>query len=384
MTIRQNFQTTFVTLTAVATLSCGGSPESAAPKNAGGGAAPAAVASNAQTRGAPLLAGPGMIPLRAGLRIVAAGTFVDQGDGQSVTTITAVTDDTVTVDLLLEYSKINRHSIVLTLKRSDLASSSIYNNSVAADLATDPNRTGSFWGPSSAVLQQLKTSGAASFVHWVPRRSGPAFLGPVEMTVVRLKKTGDQPTTFPVLVNNRLTAVPSIQARGTVEFESGPPIPVEITFSDSIDNPITLHRTQQDDTGDVTHIWFPEDHPAVEVERQLATAGRVEVYGIYFDVGQATIKTGFESVLQEISDALAKNPQWKVRIEGHTDNIGPEADNQALSERRAAAVVNELIAKYGVDAGRVSAVGFGESKPKDTNETLIGRAQNRRVELVRQ
>ena len=324
-----------------------------------------------------------MIPLRAGLKIVGVGGDIDQGDGQSVTTITAVTDDTVTVDLLLEFAKTDRHSIVLTLKRTELASSSNYNQSVSADRATDPNRIGSFWGPSSAVLQELKTSGATTFVQWVPRRSGPSFLGQ-EMTIVRLKKTGDQPTTFPVLVNNRLTAVPSIQARGTVEFESGPPIPVEITFSDTIDNPITLHRAQKDRAGDVTHIWFPEDRPAVEVERQLATAGRVEVYGIYFDLGQATIKAGFESVLQEIGDALTKNPQWKVRIEGHTDNIGPDADNQALSERRAEAVVNELVAKYGVDGGRLSAVGFGESKPKDTNETLIGRAQNRRVELVRQ
>ena len=383
MTIRRIVQTTFVTLTAVATLSCGGSPDRAASKNTGGGAAPAAVASNAPMRGESLPAGPSMIPLRSGLRIVAAGTYVHQGDGQSVTTITAVTDDTVTVDLLLEFAKTDRHSIVLTLKRAELATSSNYNQSVSADRDTDPNRMGSFWGPSSAVLQELKTSGATTFMQWVPRRSGPSFLG-LEMTVVRLKKTGDQPATFPVLVNNRLTAVPSIQAQGTVEFESGSPIPVEITFSDTIDNPITLHRTQQDDTGDVTHIWFPEDRPAVEVERQLATAGRVEVYGIYFDVGQATIKTGFESVLQEISDALTKNPQWRVRIEGHTDNIGPEADNQALSERRAAAVVHELVATYGVNAGRLSAVGFGESKPKDTNETLIGRAQNRRVELVRQ
>jgi len=70
------------------------------------------------------------------------------------------------------------------------------------------------------VLQELKTSGATTFMQWVPRRSGPSFLG-LEMTVVRLKKTGDQPATFPVLVNNRLTAVPSILARGTVEFESG-------------------------------------------------------------------------------------------------------------------------------------------------------------------
>ena len=383
MRFRPIFQTMLVILTAVATLSCGGSPNTAASKNAVGGAARTAAASNAQTQTETLPAGPSMIPLRAGLKIVAVGSIHDQGDGQSVTSVTAVTADTVTVGILLEYSKIARQDSVLTLKRSELASSSNYNQAVWNDRATDPNRIGTFWGPSSAVLEQLKTSGATTFVNWVPRRSGPSFLGS-EMAVVRVKRAGDQPTTFPVLVNNRLTAVPSIQVRGTVEFESGPPIPVEITFSDTIDNPITLHRTQEDSSGDVTHIWFPEERPAVEVERQLATAGRVEVYGIFFDRGRATIKGGFESVLREISDALTKNPQWKVRIEGHTDDIGPDADNQALSERRAAAVMSELVAKYSVDAGRLSAVGFGESKPKATNETFIGRAQNRRVELVRQ
>jgi outer membrane protein OmpA-like peptidoglycan-associated protein len=376
------FSSMLIVLTAVATLACGGHPDSRAAKNAAGGAAPPAAVSNPQTPSAALPAGPSMIPLRAGLKIVGAGSDIQQGDGQSVTSVTAVTAETVTVGILLEYSKVDRYSGLLTLKRPELATSSNYNQVVYTNRATDPNRIGTFWGPSSAVLQQLKTSGATSFVNWVPRRSGPSFLGP-EMTTVRIKKTGDQPIAFPVLVNNRLTAVPAIQARGTVEFESGPPVAVEIIFSDSIDNPITLHRTQEGHTGDVTHIWFPEERPAVEVEHQLATAGRVEVYGIYFDLGQSTIKAGFESVLREISDALTKNPQWKVRIEGHTDNIGPEADNQALSERRAAAVMNQLVTKYGVDAGRLSTVGFGESKPKDTNETLIGRAQNRRVELVR-
>jgi hypothetical protein len=382
--MRQVFPTMLVVLTAVATPACGSNPDTGAAKNAVSGAVPAAPVSEGQAPPSTSQAGRDIIPLRAGLKIVGAGSDLVQGDGQSVTSITAVTTDTVTVNILLEYSKSDRYSGVLTLKRPDLASSVNYNQAVDTDRATDPNRTGTFWGPSSAVLARLKTSGATSFVNWVPRRSGPSFLGPEEMTVVRLEKAGDQPIAFPVLVNNRLTALPGIQARGTVEFESGRTLAVEIIFYDSIDNPITLHRTEEGRTGDVTHIWFPEERPAVEVERQLVTTGRAEVYGIFFNLGQATMKPGFESVLQEISDALTKNPQWKVRIEGHTDNIGSEADNQLLSERRAAAVASELAGKYGIDARRLSAAGFGESKPKDTNETLIGRAQNRRVEQVRQ
>jgi outer membrane protein OmpA-like peptidoglycan-associated protein len=382
MRVQPIFPAILIVLTAVATPSCGDHPDSQTAKNAAAGAAPPTAVSKPQTPGAALPPRPDMFPLRAGLQIVGAGSARDQGDGQSVTSITAVTAETVTVGILLEYSRVAHYSGLLTLKRPELATSSNYNQVVYTNRATDPDRVGTFWGPSTAVLQQLKTAGATSFVNWIPRRSGPSFLGP-EMTTVRIKTAGNQPMAFPVLVNNRLTPVPSIQARGTVEFESGPPEAVEIIFSDSIDNPITLHRTQAGHTGDVTHIWFPEERPAVDVEHQLATAGRVEVYGIYFDVGQSTIKAGFEAVLREISDALNKNPLWEVRIEGHTDNIGPEDDNQALSERRAAAVMNQLVTKYGVDAGRLSTAGFGESKPKDTNETLIGRAQNRRVELVR-
>jgi outer membrane protein OmpA-like peptidoglycan-associated protein len=126
------------------------------------------------------------------------------------------------------------------------------------------------------------------------------------------------------------------------------------------------------------------EEPTGAIEKLLAKSGRVDVYGIYFDVGSATIKPESEPVLKEISDALAKNPAWKLSVEGHTDNVGGDASNMGLSRRRAASVKVALVTRYGIAGDRLVTAGFGASRPKESNGTVKGRARNRRVELVRQ
>ena len=79
---------------------------------------------------------------------------------------------------------------------------------------------------------------------------------------------------------------------------------------------------------------------------------------------------------------LKDHPDLKLTIEGHTDNVGDAAANQALSEKRAAAVKAFLVEK-GVDAARLESKGLGATKPKAANETAEGRQTNRRVELVK-
>ena len=74
---------------------------------------------------------------------------------------------------------------------------------------------------------------------------------------------------------------------------------------------------------------------------------------------------------------------WKLGIGGHTDSIASDAYNLDLSTRRAAAVKAALTTSYAVDPQRLTTAGYGESRPKDRNDTLEGRARNRRVELVR-
>jgi len=115
---------------------------------------------------------------------------------------------------------------------------------------------------------------------------------------------------------------------------------------------------------------------------EINRTGRVAVYGINFDTGKAAIKPESEAVLNELVSLMNANPEWKFRVEGHTDNVGAKAMNQTLSQQRAAAVVTWL-AQNGIDKMRLAAQGFGDSKPIADNSTEEGRAKNRRVELVK-
>jgi outer membrane protein OmpA-like peptidoglycan-associated protein len=119
-----------------------------------------------------------------------------------------------------------------------------------------------------------------------------------------------------------------------------------------------------------------------ELERALETGGRARVYGIEFDVDSATLRAESQPVLEEVARALTAHPDWKVAVEGHTDSSGGAAHNQQLSEARAAAVRDGLVAR-GVAAQRLVAVGFGAARPVADNATELGRARNRRVEIVR-
>ena len=123
---------------------------------------------------------------------------------------------------------------------------------------------------------------------------------------------------------------------------------------------------------------------ADSVERALTERGRAEIYSIHFSFNSDQIREESEPTLKEIAGLLGKHADWKLTIEGHTDGIGTDNVNLDLSRRRAAAVKTALVARYKVDGNRLSTGGFGESRPKDTNETLEGRARNRRVELARQ
>ncbi len=119
-----------------------------------------------------------------------------------------------------------------------------------------------------------------------------------------------------------------------------------------------------------------------EVERSLAGTGRARLYGIEFDLDSATIRPDSKVVLDDVARALAGRPEWRLAVEGHTDSTGAAAHNQQLSEARAAAVLGYLAA-HGVTGERLRAAGFGASRPLADNGTELGRARNRRVELVR-
>jgi len=114
----------------------------------------------------------------------------------------------------------------------------------------------------------------------------------------------------------------------------------------------------------------------------LQAQGRVSVYGINFETNGAVVGADSEAVLSQVREMLGAHPDLKLKIEGHTDNVGAAAANRLLSQQRAAAVKAWLVGQ-GVGEGRLAVEGFGDSRPVAPNDSDEGRAKNRRVELVR-
>lgn len=121
-----------------------------------------------------------------------------------------------------------------------------------------------------------------------------------------------------------------------------------------------------------------EDEPLVELEAERLSLKD----SIHFDTGKDTIKKESFRMLDQIAKLLSEHPEiQRIRVEGHTDNVGGAAYNRDLSERRAASVVRYLGGK-GVGEGRLLPAGFGFERPVASNATALGRAKNRRVEFT--
>ena len=116
----------------------------------------------------------------------------------------------------------------------------------------------------------------------------------------------------------------------------------------------------------------PEPEPVLE-------AVRVEL-DVKFDFDKAQVRQDSYDDIEVLADFMKQYGQTSTTVEGHTDSVGTDAYNQRLSERRAQAVRDVLTNRYGVEANRLEAIGYGESRPVADNSTEQGRAINRRVE----
>jgi outer membrane protein OmpA-like peptidoglycan-associated protein len=121
-----------------------------------------------------------------------------------------------------------------------------------------------------------------------------------------------------------------------------------------------------------------------DLYKALSESGRVTTEGVFFDTNSDKIRSESAPALKEIGDMLAKHSDLKLLIEGHTDNVGNASANMTLSEKRAVAVKAYLVNNLSIDASRLSAKGFGATKPVADNTSDEGRQKNRRVELVKQ
>ena len=334
------------------------------------------------------------IPLVPGLTFVLAvhnpkaapaGSGIAQGDYEMVVAVSEATGDHVTLATKIEAEDERKQplrlKIVRRLDASDLNASRLQ---ILGFHTNDPTTlTGTTaLGPSLAVMRELRTTGRASYsvrnFNHLSTSSG---------TLVRASET---PVPFKVLINGRRVELPAMRVTGTLAY-NGNLRPWEFDLLDHPNFPLTLRFAVggvgqsfpfvAETTREIVRIDFPSAERS-EVESALTNDCRVEVPGVYFDFNRATINEQSTTALQSIAEVLRRHP-WSVTVEGHTDNVGSDAYNEDLSTRRAAAVRDALVRDHGVAAARLSSAGFGEKRPRETNDTIAGRARNRRVELVR-
>lgn len=117
-------------------------------------------------------------------------------------------------------------------------------------------------------------------------------------------------------------------------------------------------------------------------EREFLRTGVLNLEALYFETGKAVISINSKPYLNLVGKVLAKYPKLQMEIQGHTDNVGSAAKNQALSQDRAEAVRLYLMADHSDLGGRMTSVGYGPGRPKESNTTAEGRQINRRVEIL--
>jgi len=121
--------------------------------------------------------------------------------------------------------------------------------------------------------------------------------------------------------------------------------------------------------------------PAAAVEAK-AEEPVIMTLSIFFETGKSDIRPNYEKEIQKVADYMKAHPDVEAVIAGHTDNAGKKAANMKLSQDRANSVKNSLVKNFNIDASRLEAVGYGESKPIVSNATKAGKQKNRRVTVI--
>lgn len=338
---------------------------------------------------------PSTVPLVVGLMTVSAVHEPDEGDYETIVKFNEVSAAAVGYTVSGNVDD-RRYNVRRKMTRDDFAHAHSWRPRYNEG---DPEMFAGTTGATLSldVLTELKTKGRVTFKARVAEdpvesllgglfggaggevRKAMGDAGEAAMEPATLTRVEQGPVPIPMLVNDARVDLPAVHARGTLGNE-----PFEIYLLDNAAIPVLLRWNVGETSKRMVKISYPVERATDPIEEKLNTVGRAEIYGIYFDFAKATIRPESEPVLKEIADVMAKNPAWKLSVEGHTDNIGTSSANLDLSTRRAAAVRQALVDRYKVAGARLTPAGYGASRPKETNDTLEGRARNRRVELARQ
>ncbi|WP_421693517.1 OmpA family protein [Aestuariivirga sp.] len=232
-------------------------------------------------------------------------------------------------------------------------------------------------GTSAAVLEQLRTTGSApsSIIY-------DAALNQVSGAFQLVNANAK----FEVQLGNQVVQVPAITATGQFKGRSKSASGT-FTFLNNKNNPVLLEYSINFSGEAVPRTErvvraVPGAALQGEMQQALATVGKYRTYGIHFDFDKASIRAESQPLINDMVTTLQNNPLWTLRITGYTDSIGDPAYNKKLSQARADSLKAALV-KRGVNPARLQTAGAGASNPVGPNNTLQGRALNRRVELER-
>jgi outer membrane protein OmpA-like peptidoglycan-associated protein len=315
---------------------------------------------------------PGLFIPHPGMQFTTAFTNDFGRDAESLTTVTSVTGTAVSID----YSSSRGVSVHRELLVTDRQGASSYVLGYEADMPTMIPGTTSL-GISARVLSELRSEGRARLtLVYSPK------LESIECTLTRVSSS----EMMRLIVEDRIVKIPSVHARAECG-EGARTASGDFHFADDLRQPLLIESVlnfsweKRPRTERITRVI---DGPGLnrDMEQALRTIGQYDAYGLRFDFDSAVLRPESLQLVREIAQMLSTNADWRILIVGHTDSTGGPEYNLGLSDKRAEAVRLALV-DYGVEAGRLRSEGRGETQSKADNDTLAGRAINRRVEFRR-
>jgi flagellar motor protein MotB len=308
------------------------------------------------------------------------------GERENVVTVEDVSAEGVTYSWnLLERDasgKELRESFRRFVRAADMAEAQRLHTVFATrDQAEYPGYTA--YSLSSAVFDRLSAKGESPFAIREQEGTSGVLAGILSAQSTfkgTLVTVAREPESFPLLMSGARVSVPALHVKGQFTFREQH-IDHEFWILADRDHPLLLKSITGKDVWQMVRVDLPQTFTVLE--KSLQTDCRAELPGVYFAFGTADLDDASQRTLTGVGEVLSRHADWTLAIEGHTDNIGTPPANQKLSLARAEAVRTNLISRHSVVATRLSASGFGETKPRESNDTIVGRARNRRVEIVR-